>query len=151
MTSDVDLTQAHDLDRTIASDPDPYIAAVLNLWPPESDSDPGRPILWRGALAIAIAGVATLVLLSVVIFESGHRPLPRSGSRSDCRWFYSPRQLLGLVPATSIEPASRTPEGTRASPGAGGVSRTGNAGLYRDRRSHKFSNGGHDANASLSR
>jgi hypothetical protein len=75
MTSDVDLTQAHDLDRTIASDPDPYIAAVLNLWPPESDSDPGRPILWRGALAIAIAGVATLVLLSVVIFESGHRAL----------------------------------------------------------------------------
>jgi hypothetical protein len=75
MTSDVDLTQAHDLDRTIASDPDPYIAAVLNIWPPESDSDPDRPSLWRGALAIAIAGAATLVVLSVVILEGGYRAL----------------------------------------------------------------------------
>jgi hypothetical protein len=37
MTSDVEFHPS-----SAPSDPDPYIEAVLNLWPPESDSDPGR-------------------------------------------------------------------------------------------------------------
>jgi hypothetical protein len=74
MTRNVDLTQSHDLDRTIANE-DPYIAAVLNLWPPESDSSRDGTNVWRGALAIAISGVATLVFLGFVALESGYRAL----------------------------------------------------------------------------
>jgi hypothetical protein len=57
------------------SDADPYIEAVLNLWPPESDSDLGRSSLWRGALAITIAGIATIALLGVLILQIGHGAL----------------------------------------------------------------------------
>ena len=75
MASDVHSTQAHDLNRTNASGADPYIEAVLNLWPPESRSDASGISLWRGALAIAIAGVATLVLLSAITLETGYHAL----------------------------------------------------------------------------
>ena len=56
MTSDVDFHA-----RQADADADPYITAVLNRWPPESDSDPDRSSLWRGALAVTIAG--TLAIL----------------------------------------------------------------------------------------
>jgi hypothetical protein len=75
VTSNVDSSQTNDLNRVIASDADPYIAAVLNLWPPESNLDPEGQSLWRGALAIAIAGVATIALLGVLILQIGHGAL----------------------------------------------------------------------------
>jgi hypothetical protein len=55
-----------------ASHSDSYIEAVLNLWPPEPDSDPGRSSLWRGALAIAIASIATIALLGILILQAGY-------------------------------------------------------------------------------
>jgi hypothetical protein len=71
VTSDVDVharqTDAH---------AGPYITAVLNRWPPESDSDPDRSGLWRGALVVTIAGVATIALLGVIILQTGYRALP---------------------------------------------------------------------------
>jgi hypothetical protein len=125
--------------------------AVLNLWPPESDSDQGRASLWRGALAIAIAGFATLVLLGVVVLECGS-----GGLAAIWISFGLPVVLLfaaaARTSASRVEEARRrTTEGTSASPRVGQVSRIGNDGFYRDRRRHKFSNGGHDANASLNR
>jgi hypothetical protein len=75
VASNVHSTQAHDLNRATASDADPYIEAVLNLWPPESHSDPGGTGHWQGALAIPIAGVATLVLLTAIILETGYHAL----------------------------------------------------------------------------
>jgi hypothetical protein len=69
VTSDVDF-QARQAD----ADTDPYIGAVLNRWPPESDFDPDRSS-WRGALAVTIAGVATIALLGVIILQTGYRAL----------------------------------------------------------------------------
>jgi hypothetical protein len=75
VTSDLDLHSAQALDRNrpVATDTDPYIAYVLNLWLAESESDLDRLSLWRGALALAIAGVATTVLLGAVILLIGYR------------------------------------------------------------------------------
>jgi hypothetical protein len=70
VTSDVDFHG-----RQADADTDPYIAAVLNRWPPESDSDPDRSGLWRGALVVTIAGVATIALLGVIILQTGYRAL----------------------------------------------------------------------------
>lgn len=70
MTSGVDFHA-----RQTDADADPYIAAVLNRWPPESDSDPDRSSLWRGALAVTIAGVATIALLGGIILQTGYRAL----------------------------------------------------------------------------
>jgi hypothetical protein len=67
MTSEVEFHAS-----PVASDADPYIEAVLNLWPPESDSDPGRSSLWQGTLAIAIAGIATIALLGILILQAGY-------------------------------------------------------------------------------
>jgi hypothetical protein len=72
VASDVDF-QARQADTD--TDPDPYIAAVLNRWPPESDFDSDRSSLWRGALAVTIAGVTTIALLGVIIHQSGYRAL----------------------------------------------------------------------------
>jgi hypothetical protein len=73
--TDVHATGRNARKDTVASDTDPYIEAVLNLWPAEPDPSSDEAPLWRGAAAIAIAGVATIVLLSVVILESGYRAI----------------------------------------------------------------------------
>jgi hypothetical protein len=70
VTSDVDFHA-----RQTDADADPYITAVLNRWPPESDSDPDRSSFWRGALAVTIAGVATIALMGVTLLQTGYRAL----------------------------------------------------------------------------
>jgi hypothetical protein len=51
--------------------------AALDLWPDDPDPDPGVARLWRGAAAIAVAGVATIVLLvGAVVVQSGYRATP---------------------------------------------------------------------------
>jgi hypothetical protein len=41
-----------------------YIAVVLNQWPAEPDPVPREAGLWRGEAAIALTGIAMIVLLA---------------------------------------------------------------------------------------
>jgi hypothetical protein len=67
---DTDLrVTARPADAALGAEADDYLAA-LDLWPDEPDPDPRAAGLWRGAAAIAIAGVATIVLLSAVVLQS---------------------------------------------------------------------------------
>jgi hypothetical protein len=56
-----------------AAEGDRYITAVLNLWPAEPDPGPRQAGLWRGAAAIALTGVAMILLLVAVVVQSGYR------------------------------------------------------------------------------
>jgi hypothetical protein len=49
-----------------------YIRA-LELWPDDPDPDPQSRGVWRGAAAILIAGLATIVLISAAVLETTHR------------------------------------------------------------------------------
>jgi hypothetical protein len=70
---DTDLgVTARPADAALGADADDYLAA-LALWPHDPDPDPRAAGLWRGAAALAVAGVATIVLLSAVALQSAYR------------------------------------------------------------------------------
>jgi hypothetical protein len=46
---------------------------ALELWPDDADPDPRPRGVWRGAAAILIAGLATIVLISAAVHETTHR------------------------------------------------------------------------------
>jgi hypothetical protein len=69
---DTDLgVTARPADAALGADADDYLAA-LALWPHDPDPDPRAAGLWRGA-ALAVAGVATIVLLCAVALQSAYR------------------------------------------------------------------------------
>jgi predicted signal transduction protein with EAL and GGDEF domain len=66
--------------RLHRADPALHAAAgdylALDLSPDDPDPEPGLARAWRGAAAIAVAGVATIVLLGAVVVQSGYRATP---------------------------------------------------------------------------
>jgi hypothetical protein len=47
--------------------------SALDVWPDEPDPVPRLRGVWRGAAAILIAGVTTIVLISLGLLETTHR------------------------------------------------------------------------------
>jgi hypothetical protein len=73
--SEKELLRPRRADPAVHAATDDFLAA-LDLWPDDPDPDPGVARLWRGAAAIAVAGVATIVLLGAVVVQCGYRATP---------------------------------------------------------------------------
>jgi hypothetical protein len=73
MTSHADFQASltNEQNDPAAPDTDPFVSPVLGIWPPDPELSSAG--LWRGAAAIAVTGLTTILLLGFVILQSGSR------------------------------------------------------------------------------